>query len=64
MYKGCLITRTECRLSQLHSGGLTPLLYAISGRYCKEAAQRPFITSQAQAREWINQQIAAEEAVA
>lgn len=57
IYKQHKITQTNIR----HAETLRPL-YAIDGRYTKPAAHRPFITSLRDAREWINEQIAADEA--
>lgn len=57
-YKGHAIIRTETRKAD----SLRPL-YRIEGRYNKQAGERPFLTSQREAKDWIDEQITADEMV-
>lgn len=56
IYKSHQITRSQT----VHAPTLRPL-YKIEGRYSKDAMRRPFITSIADAKAWINEQIVADE---
>lgn len=55
-YKGCTIRRSSSR----HADSLKPL-FGIEGRFQKPAAHRPFLTSVAQAKEWIADAAVADE---
>ena len=55
-YRGHTITRT----ATIHANSGRPL-YRVEGRYNKDAPRRPFLTSQREARDWINEQITADE---
>jgi hypothetical protein len=54
-YKGCIIFPTETRLASPNPRENTRRLYAIGGRLSKGPA-RPFLTSVASAKDWINEQ--------
>lgn len=57
-FKGHRIIRTAA-FTHAESG---KLLYEIEGRFAKRAAERPLITSRADARQWVLEQLADAEA--
>ena len=53
-------SHTIIRTATIHANSGRPL-YRIEGRYTKNAAAHPFITSISDARNWINEQLVADE---